>query len=243
MGRFSIKRFFPFWRQANPSFVFNLGGTFDKCVKFDENLSIQWANALYEIFYPIDMCCDRACNVPFIKVDDNGREVPYTPFQKAFMRKPNELHTFSQFLYNYSFNYMASGNVYVHFLKTGKNINYANVLNSDLVFANVDRDDSLILSKDGNVKNYNYKNFTINKDNIYYSCYLPHTFDNDMKRGITPLKIVERNINLLSAVYMARWNVYDNNGLAGIISKKASNENSFEWHLILLLKNLLQMNF
>ncbi len=52
-----------------------------------------------------------------------------------------------------------------------------------------------------------------------------------MKRGITPLKIVERNINLLSAVYMARWNVYDNNGLAGIISKKASNENSFEMAL------------
>lgn len=228
MKKFSVWRFMPFWRRTTQPFLLNLGGKFDKAPKFDDRISTLWANSLYEIFYPIDMCCDRACNVPFIKVNDKGEELQYTPFQQAFMKRPNELLSFTQFLYNYSFNLMASGNAFVHYLKTGNNISYANVLNSDFVMPNADKEDSIILSKAGNIKNYLYKNFTINKDNIYYSCYLPQTFDNDTKLGITPLKIVERNINLLSAVYMARWNVYDNNGIAGIISKKASNENSFE---------------
>lgn len=232
MARFSIRNFFN-WRRTTPYSAFiSQTSSFDKCEKFDENYPILWSRAFYEIFNPIDIVCDRACNLPFKKVDDNGNIIEFNVFEKAFMQKVNPTTTFTQFIYNYVYNTMASGNGFVHFLRTGKYISYANVLNSDFVMLDYNgMDGGKLISKDYNIKNYQYLNYIYNKNEIFYSCYLPQTFDNETKLGETPLKIVERNINLLSSVYMARWNVYNNNGMAGIITKKASNENAFDMAL------------
>jgi len=232
MAKISIRNFFN-WRRTNPykAFLFQTSG-FDKCAKFDERFPILWSRAFYEIFNPIDIVCDRVCNLPFKKVDDSGKTIEFNAFEKEFMRRVNPITTFTQFIYNYAFNTMASGNGFVHFLRTGDYISYANVLNSDLVMLNyTGSNGGKIISKDNNVENYQYLDYNYAKKEIFYSCYLPQTFDNEAKLGETPLKIVERNINLLSSVYMARWNVYNNNGMAGIITKKASNENAFDMAL------------
>ena len=84
---------------------------------------------------------------------------------------------------------MASGNGFVHFLRTGKYISYANVLNSDFVMLDYNgMDGGKLISKDYNIKNYQYLNYIYNKNEIFYSCYLPQTFDNETKLGETPLK-------------------------------------------------------
>lgn len=232
MAIFSIRNFFNRYR-TNPYRAFiSQTSSLDQCKKFDENFPVLWSRAFYEIFNPIDIVCDRVCNLPFKKVDDNGKIIEFNVFEKAFMQKVNPITTFTQFIYNYAFNTMASGNGFVHFLRTGKYISYANVLNSDLVMLNYNgANGGKLISKDNNIRNYQYLDYNYNKDEIFYSCYLPQTFDNEIKLGETPLKIVERNINLLSSVYMARWNVYNNNGMAGILTKKASNENAFDMAL------------
>ena len=199
---------------------------------FDPKIAVFWAHSLYEVFFPIDTCADRACNVPYIKVDDTGNEIEYTAAEKAFIRNPTQITTFTQFLYKYAFNLLASGNVYVHFLRNGKNIAYANALNSDFVIPNYNgKNGGIILSKDNNITNFNYLNYTIDKKDVYYSCYLPETFNNELKKGQSPLSIVAHNIDLLLSVYTARMNIYENNGIAGIITKKATNENQFEMAL------------
>jgi hypothetical protein len=45
---------------------------------------------------------------------------------------------------------------------------------------------------------------------------------------ISPLESVERNINNLLAVYSARYNVYEKNGVAGIVYKDTNNNNNLE---------------
>jgi len=231
MATISIRNFFNKFRRQNSYWYFT-NKDFDVCEKFDENFSILWGRGFYEIFNPIDICADKVCNLKYIKVDDNGKIIEFNNFEKVFMRKVNDITTFSQFIYNYAFNYMASGNAFVHFLKTGNYISYANVLNTDLVFPDyTNNNGGLIVSKDNNIKGYLYNDYFISKKDVFYSCYLPQTFNNETKFGTSPLKIVERNINLLSAVYMARWNVYNNNGMAGIITKKAANENAFDMAL------------
>ena len=84
------------------------------------------------------------------------------------MRKVNDITTFSQFIYNYVFNYMASGNAFVHFLKTGNYISYANVLNTDLVFPDyTNNNGGLIVSKDNNIKGYSYNDYFISKKDVF----------------------------------------------------------------------------
>ena len=209
--------------------IVGMGAPFEVAQKFNPAFSVLWAHGLYEIFFPIDTCADKACNVPYIKVNDKGEVLEYTAAEKVFMRRPTPITSFTQLLYNYAFNLLASGNAYIHYLQTGDIPSYANVLNTDLVILNYNGENGgVMLSKDNNITNYTYGNYDIDKNNIYYSCYLPETFDNEMKRGLSPLSIVTKNINLLLSVYTARFNIYQNNGLAGIITKKATNENQFE---------------
>ena len=94
MARFSIRNFFN-WRRITPYSAFiSQTSSFDKCEKFDENYPILWSRAFYEIFNPIDIVCDRACNLPFKKVDDNGNIIEFNVFEKAFMQKGKSNYNF-----------------------------------------------------------------------------------------------------------------------------------------------------
>ena len=99
--------------------------------------------------------------------------------KKAFMQKVNPTTTFTQFIYNYVYNTMASGNGFVHFLRTGKYISYANVLNSDFVMLDYNgMDGGKLISKDYNIKNYNI--YIYNKNIFYY--YLNKIRRNSVKK-------------------------------------------------------------
>lgn len=207
--------------------------------KFENCKSFHFASHLGEIFIPIDAIADRVSKIHFKVFNKNTDKEVELPFALSqLIDRPNPFNTFSDLVYQIQFSELASGGSYVatkmpSSFKTKSYDRITNiwVLNPDNTYANVLRsipDPLMIKDLSELIKDY--------KTHWMVDLYLDPsevTFttisrvDNSLN-PISPLISVERNINNLLAVYSARYNVYEKNGVAGIIYKDTGSTNSIE---------------
>lgn len=204
---------------------------------FENCRSFHFASHVGEIFIPIDAIADRVSKIEYRVFNKNtDKEVELPASLKALIERPNPLNTFSDIVYQIQFSELASGGSYTvtkmpSSFKTKSYDRIVNiwVLDPDNTTAKVLRtipDPFLIRDLSELINEY--------KTHWMVDLYLQPsevTFNtigrvDNALNPISPLVSVERNINNLLAVYSARYNVYEKNGVAGIIYKdNASNSN------------------
>jgi hypothetical protein len=241
----------PNWVEADDFgyFYFNsdlsnfLGGSMkNKSVPdFDPSKSMFYAGNLSEIFTPIDIIADGVSSVKFDLVDSNGDVIENIPDRLTrILTKPNPFMHFKELVYQIVFSELATGGSYVltkmpssYKTKAYDRISNIWVLNPDNVKLKYKKEvlaDPFMVS-DINEFIDNYKYHFIHKDlklspfEVNFNAI--NTVDSSL-RANPPLLAVERNINNLLQVYSARYNIYKNNGSAGVLVKEATNANSIQ---------------
>lgn len=218
-----------FWmNQAAKSFYG--GGS----LKFSNSNAYCIATNLAEVFFPIDAIADRVAGLQFDIVNSDGEIVTPPKNIERLLEKPNPFcESFSSLVYDSVFNELSDGNNWIY-TKTPRSFSGGSVdtissvwvLQPDLVDVNLKRKGPSI---------FDIKDITDVVDSIVYTKYGKDIIDpkyiiherslgcGDYSCGLkskSPLNPAEKNINNLLAVYEARFNVYDKNGMAGILSKK-----------------------
>ncbi len=198
--------------------------------KFDPNFAFDFASTVGEIYTPIDIISSRVAGLPY-KVYKKGtdEEVEVSGNLQKLLNKPNPWMNLNQLIYLTMFSNLSTGGSYLvskqpDSLKSRSTDRIVNLfpLNPDLTKINLHKTipNPFLIKKDSEIID-NYKtnwlvDITLQPYEVTRQIY---THLDSQFRTVSPLLSVEQNINNLMAVYSARFNVYDKNGTAGIISR------------------------
>lgn len=203
----------------------------------DEN-AFALANTVAEIYFPIDFLADRASKLRYYIADRNGVEIPESSELNRFINNINPLYSFSDLIYQAVFSLFADGNLiqYVAVPQSYRNVSVNNITRLDVLQPN-----RVSLREYSNVSELTATSVT---DFIKEARYMSGTTDRYDPLRVDRLRIFRldaakrttsdilarsplfksyRSVNMLLAVYSARYNVYVNNGAAGYLVKKTSN--------------------
>ena len=205
--------------------------------KLDKDNAFLLALSVAEIFYPIDMIADRVASLPYVKVNKNMEIVDFSQQEERLLKNPNIFTTGEQLIYALVFSELADGNSYLY---TKLPDSYRTVTTDRISSLWCLRPDNVSIAYKGRfpdlysttkksdiIDHYSDGNgLKADPDRVIHNINMPFTVEEGLNlKGKSPLCSVERNVNNLLAVYNARYNVYSNNGIAGIISKEKGGVN------------------
>jgi hypothetical protein len=196
-------------------------------------------NSVAEMDFPVDFYADRVSKLRKFIVDSKGNEVENTELNR-FLTNINPFYSFSDLVYQYVYSLLSYGNAlnYLSAPKSYKNltvnsISRWDVLNPDLTtieeFNNVsilDLSDKKQLIKRAKYSEYSGKEKVLTIDNLFIDNYSLRKQTNSAILSKSPLFSRNKSIDILLAVYSARYNVYANNGAAGYLAKKSLQANN-----------------
>lgn len=202
--------------------------------RFDNCLSFHFASTIAEVFIPIDIISDRVSSVDYILTNKNtGLPIENIPLAlENLIKKPNPTSTFGQLVYDIVFSELATGGSYTvtKFPSTVKTKIYDRItniwsLNPDETKACLYRsipDPLMVKELSELIEKYRTRfivDLELGANEVYFNNISKLTKELD---PISPLNACYRNIDNLIAVYSARFNVYEKNGVAGIVYKDAA---------------------
>jgi len=207
--------------------------------KLSDKNAFTLANSVAEIFFPVDFYADRISKLRFFIADKNGKELIQSQFNRLISDEINPLFSFSDLIYQYVFSLLADGNA-INYLGvpstfqtiSPNTIDRWDVLQPNLISLQEYNNLSLLNVKSWNelIKSVKYdenglksQNLTVN--NVVIQNYSTRRKSNSMVLARSPLYAANKSIDVLLAVYSARYNVYANNGAAGYLAKKSSAKN------------------
>lgn len=192
------------------------------------------ANSVAEIYFPIDFYADRISKLRFFIANKAGEEIQSTELNRFISNGINPIFPFSEMIYNYVFCFLSDGNAisYLTVPSSYKKMGVSNISRWDLLQPNL-----TMIREYNNVSMLNISSLNDAIKAVYY---------NDGSRQRTPLNVdrlrvhnygirrqsnsmvkaegmlwkSNKSIDTLLSVYSARYNVYANNGMAGILAKK-----------------------
>lgn len=223
------------WFQYLSQYLNSLGN--GETIKFSDENAYELACNVAEIFIPIDAIAARVSSVDYkIRVKKTGEDYEPTGNLLKLYEKPNPFDKISDLVYKMCFSELADGNLY-GYTKTPnsiKNPTIDNISNIWILKPSVTEpkllkaipNPFLIKTKDELISHYNTFFFVKHQIEPRYVHHRTSTGLNNLAKGDSPLIAVKRNIDNILSVYQARYNVYDKNGNAGILSKASSSSNS-----------------
>lgn len=208
--------------------------------KLKDSNAFMLANSVSEIFFPIDFYADRISKLRFYIANKKGREIRNSELNRFVSDSINPLFTFSDLVYQYVFSLLSDGNAinYVTVPSIYKKVSVSTIERWDVLIP-----DQVAIDEYSNVSyldisewnelirraSYNYfsgarKDLDI--DRLFIQNYGVKRRDTSNVLAASPLWNANKSIDTLLSVYSARYNVYSNNGMAGLLSKKTSGSNA-----------------
>lgn len=211
--------------------------------KFTTENAFILANSIPELYFPCDFYADRISKLrPYIATPA-GREIATTELNRFIDNRINPLFLFSDLLYAYVFSLMSDGNAHnyltVPSLYKG-NISPATIERWDVLQPNlvtVEEQSNLSILNISNmnelVKRVYYNDSGISRGELIKENYYIQNLASKRRKDsriLTDglLHKSQQAIDILLSVYSARYNVYANNGAAGYLARKGSNNESAE---------------
>lgn len=221
-------------------FYFTNYGVENEISEFKNENAYNISRYIAEVFNPIDIISSRVASVDYALVNKSDQKPVPEPLRLQSLRDSVNSHQdFESFIYDLTFTMLSQGgvDVYRSMSGTSKDISRINSL--------------WVLNQSNSVIKYN-KNagaeiFGItNLSDLIARCefhlpsarkvvldssdilsYSDNGFDYRNMGYFSPLNGAKRNIDNLLMVYEARFNQYKNNGAAGILSRKSSDNSEF----------------
>ena len=202
---------------------------------FSSKKAFKLVNLVPELFFPVDFYADRISKLRFFIASQSGKEVKNTELNRL-IENINPIWTFSDLAYQYVFSLLADGNAISYFQKP---VNYDvlnvdsitrwDVLNPELI--SIDEYSGLSVLDATNVSDfiraakYNDSNRSrlLEKDQLFIQNYSAKKRNDSYVFSESALTPANKSIDILLAVYSARYNVYANNGAAGYLAQKTKN--------------------
>lgn len=219
---------------------FNQYGGVKDIDKFSEANAFKLAGGLAEIFLPIDMIADACAGLDYLIVDkETLKEKELSSVNlKRLIESPNAWNKFSDLVYQGVFNKLSDGNCY-DYTKIPDSYKNPNIdLITNVFTLNPSMTRPVIKKEIPNPFGIKKKSELIEHyvTTLFYKHKIDPRYINqntifDIKsngKGLSPLLAVEKNINNLLAVYSARYNVYEKNMNAGILSYDAKAQTGLE---------------
>jgi hypothetical protein len=219
---------------------FNQYGGIKELEKFSEANSFQLAGGIAEIFFPIDMIADGCASLEYNIVDrETLKEVEFKNANiMRLLEQPNPWNKFSDLVYQGVFNKFSDGNCYDYTKIPDSYKNPTPDIITNVFTLNPSLTRPVVKKEIGNPFAFKQPNELIERyvtkfmyDHSIDPKYIRQNTMFDIKqngKGESPLKSVEKNINNLLAVYSARYNVYEKNMNAGILSYDPKSSNNME---------------
>ena len=215
----------------------NALGDMESITKFSNEKAYRIARAVAEIFFPIDAIADRVSALPFNLVNERGDVVAPKGNIARLLKRPNAFASFQELMYNLVFFEYATGNSYLYAKAPSAyrsadagNITSLWALMPDRVEVKLKstRPDFFDVTDEADLieyyQYYMYERTRIDPRFVVHDRLLPPEDYAYGMKSRSPLCGVERNINNILAVYAARYKVYANNGMAGILSRAPSGD-------------------
>lgn len=207
--------------------------------KLTNNNAYVLANSVPEIFFPIDFYADRISKLRFFIATSSGIERPNTELTR-FITNINPLWSFTDLVYNYAFSLLGDGNGISKITvpstykdATPSTIERWDVLQPNLTTFREHNNISIldIYSINELIKQVFYNDGSIYRreldvNSIRIDNYGLKRQSGSVVKSEGVLWKANKSIDTLLSVYSARYNVYANNGMAGILSKKESRSTS-----------------
>lgn len=203
--------------------------------KLTDDNAFTLSNTVSEIYFPIDFIADRASKVRYMITRD-GNEVKGDI--SRFVQDINPLFNFSDLVYMAVFSYLSDGNMVA--LRAAPR-SYAKSTKDTISRIDIILPDNLELTEKSNVNPLligswtdaiqrakyilNGKSSPIEIENLFIRQIDATRRDDSLILSRSPLYKAIRPINNLLATYSARYNVYVNNGYAGILTRKTTGGN------------------
>ena len=200
--------------------------------KLTDDNAFTLANTVSEIYFPIDFIADRASKVRYMITRD-GNEVKGDI--SRFVQDINPLFNFSDLVYMAVFSYLSDGNMVA--LRAAPR-SYAKSTKDTISRIDIILPDNLELTEKSNVNPLligswrdaiqrakyilNGKSSPIEIENLFIRQIDATRRDDSLILSRSPLYKAIRPVNNLLATYSARYNVYVNNGYAGILTRKTT---------------------
>lgn len=208
--------------------------------KLSDKNAFTLANSVAEINFPIDFYADRISKITrYIADAKTGEEISNTELLRFIQDGINPFYSFSDLIYQYVYSLLAYGNALNYMTVPSSYVNISvnnihrwDVLNPDLTdikeYNNVN---PLIISdkrdviKKATYSNSNGLDVILNTRNLIIDNYNLRKQNDSLILSKSSLFSVNKSIDILLAVYSARYNVYANNGAAGYLAKKSLSAN------------------
>ena len=240
--KLEVMNFFGKWFNGNKdnrlmSYISAMFGMTNNITKFSEESAFSLALQLSEIFNPIDAIAGRVSSITYEIQDRSGKAVKPNADEERLMKSPNPLGSFGDLVYSMVFSELSDGNSYTYRVDLSASLDQSKIsgiwsIPPNLVsikYKNQVPDFFTIKDKADFIDAYrvNFLNKNIDPRSIIHrtSSFYRSSCSNGLFEGRSPLVAVEKNINNLLAVYSARYKVYENNGMAGILSRASINGN------------------
>jgi hypothetical protein len=204
------------------------------------------ANSVSEIFFPVDFYADRISKLRFYIATKAGKEIINTELNRFIKDGINPLYSFSDLIYNYVFSLLSDGNVfnYLGVPSIYANINASTIERWDVLQPNlvwIDENTNLssinVRSWSEYIRRANYNEGGIQRNELDKTKLFIH--NSGFKKRPNSAFLTEgllwkanKSIDTLLSVYSARYNVYANNGMAGILAKKESKSGPMQTSLM-----------
>lgn len=202
-----------------------------RSVSFSQRNTLYIARTVAEVFFPIDAIAERASSVPYVVRDAEGGPVDAARLGVNLTRlldRPNPYGDLSALVYELLFSKLATGTGWLYTKRSGAfdgprwvdgvycldPCRFEPVWRSPLpgYFDLTGYSDAISGVRDGRD--------TVNVEDMTIAVGTPDP-DEYGVRGLSPLHAVRRNVELVLDVYNARKNIYENNGIAGILCREA----------------------
>ena len=197
------------------------------------------ANSVSELFFPVDFCADRVSKVIFKIAKASGKIVENTELNRFVSDGMNPLFSHADLVYNYVFSLLADGNA-INYIKapetlggaTANNITRWDVLQPNLVEIKEAKKVSLLTaaSLTDFIQSAKYQEASdvitaldVNRMFLSNLTAIRRPAYQCLSQGL--LWKANKSVDTLLACYSARYNVYANNGMAGILAKKQAPAN------------------
>ncbi|WP_372934093.1 phage portal protein [Mariniphaga sediminis] len=205
--------------------------------KLTDKNAFNLANSVSEIYFPVDFYADRISKLRFYIANKSGREVVNTELNRFITDRINPLYSFSDLVYQYVFSLLSDGNAInylgVPSIYTGNpstnNIERWDVLQPNLVSIDEYTNQSVLNIGSWNdmIRKAYYDGSGVSRSELTIKNMAIHNYGMKKRSSSyvlskSPLYNANKSIDVLLAVYSARYNVYANNGAAGYLSRKVS---------------------
>ena len=196
------------------------------------------ANSVSEMFFPVDFYADRLSKLRYYIASLDDKEIEKTELNRLISDDINPLFSFSDLVYQYVFSLLADGNAinYLGVPSVYEKISPATIERWDVLQPN-----KVMLQEYNNlsmlnISNWNdliksvkyddvgFKSQELDKTRLVIQNYSTRRKANSMVLARSPLYAANKSIDILLAVYSARYNVYANNGAAGYLAKKSNSK-------------------